>query len=253
MSKDLFSGHANTYATFRPTYPAALFQHLLQFVANKNRAWDCATGNGQAATALANYFTKVDATDISAEQIKNAVPIPNIEYTVCAAEQTPFANNIFDLITVAQDYHWLQWKNFKDEALRVAKHNAVVAIWTYTLLKSEDEKLNQLINHFYYNTIARYWDAERKYVDEEYKTVTFDFDPLPSKEFETVVHWTKEMLLGYLESWSAVQHYNKKNDSSAVAIVEPLISAVWKTNEVKEFLFPIFLRAGRIKKPAMQQ
>ncbi len=251
MSKDLFSGHANTYAKFRPAYPAALFQYLLQFLADKNRAWDCATGNGQAATALANYFTKVDATDISTEQIKNAVPIPNIEYSVCAAEQTHFADNSFDLITVAQAYHWLHWKRFENEAARVGKQNAVVAIWTYTLLKSNDEKLNQIINHFYYDTIAPYWEAERRYVDEEYKTVTFDFDPLPSKEFEMIVQWTKEMLLGYLESWSAVQQYNKKNNSSAVAIIEPLISDIWPTKDTKQICFPIFLRLGRITKPAV--
>ena len=50
-----------------------MFDYILSFVKEKNIAWDCATGNGQAAVTLAGYFTKVDATDISESQIKNAV------------------------------------------------------------------------------------------------------------------------------------------------------------------------------------
>ena len=47
--KDHFSGHAAVYASFRPSYPAALFDFALSLVAGRALAWDCATGNGQAA------------------------------------------------------------------------------------------------------------------------------------------------------------------------------------------------------------
>lgn len=48
MSKDLFSNQAEGYAKYRPVYPKELFDHILQYVIEKNTAWDCATGNGQA-------------------------------------------------------------------------------------------------------------------------------------------------------------------------------------------------------------
>ena len=56
MLKDLFSKQAEDYAKYRPVYPKELFEYILQFVTEKNTAWDCATGNGQAAFALAQYF-----------------------------------------------------------------------------------------------------------------------------------------------------------------------------------------------------
>jgi len=58
MSKDLFSNQASTYARYRPVYPKELYNYILKFVTEKNMAWDCATGNGQAALALAPYFKK---------------------------------------------------------------------------------------------------------------------------------------------------------------------------------------------------
>jgi ubiquinone/menaquinone biosynthesis C-methylase UbiE len=166
MAKDLFSEQSKLYAQFRPTYPKELFDYILQFVEERKTAWDCATGNGQAATALAEYFEKVEASDISEAQISNAVKRENIEYHICSAETTPFRDNNFDLITVAQAYHWLNWKEFYIEAIRVGKPNAVVAIWTYNTLFSNDEKLNAIIRHFYLDITGLYWDKERKYVDE---------------------------------------------------------------------------------------
>ena len=107
--KDLFSRQAAAYAQYRPHYPQALFDYILSFTRNREYAWDCATGNGQAAVMLANYFKSVEATDISEAQIDRAVKRPNIHYQVCAAEETPFADNSFDLITIATAYHWLNW------------------------------------------------------------------------------------------------------------------------------------------------
>jgi 2-polyprenyl-3-methyl-5-hydroxy-6-metoxy-1,4-benzoquinol methylase len=113
MAKDLFSKQSDLYARYRPTYPKELYEYILSFVKEKNTAWDCATGNGQAAVVLADHFKKVIATDISAAQIEKAIKKDNIEYSVCPAESTPFEENTFDLVTVAQAYHWINWKEFK--------------------------------------------------------------------------------------------------------------------------------------------
>src|SRR3954468_4081905 len=102
MAKDLFSKQSDVYAKFRPTYPKELFEYILSFVQQRNSAWDCATGNGQAAVMLSDYFKNVEATDISEAQLANAVQKENINYRISPAEQTPFDDNTFDLVTVAQ-------------------------------------------------------------------------------------------------------------------------------------------------------
>ena len=68
--KDHFSGHADLYEAFRPTYPEALFAYLSSLCPRHDLAWDCATGNGQAAVPLAAYFRAVIATDASQKQIR---------------------------------------------------------------------------------------------------------------------------------------------------------------------------------------
>ena len=57
--KDNFSTQSSQYAKFRPTYPQALYDFLMSHVADTKLAWDCATGNGQVATALAKQFIHV--------------------------------------------------------------------------------------------------------------------------------------------------------------------------------------------------
>jgi ubiquinone/menaquinone biosynthesis C-methylase UbiE len=248
MPKDLFSEQSKDYARYRPSYPKELFDYILQFVEERNFAWDCATGNGQAAVLLSSYFKNVEATDLSEAQIRNAVHKPNIIYRVGAAEETEFKENTFDLITVAQAYHWIDQNKFQKEVTRVAKPNAVVAVWVYNLFTSDDEYLDKLLKRFYFDIVGIYWDAERKYVDENYETISFEFAPLPSKTFETRIAWKRDDFIGYLSSWSSVQHYFHHNKTSALSLIIEDLESIWKEGEEKQICFPIYLRLGRILK-----
>lgn len=248
MAKDRFSEQASVYAKYRPTYPQDLFDHILGFVHERKSAWDCGTGNGQAAVVLARYFEQVDATDISEAQLKNAVQKENIRYQVSPAEKTPFADNSFDLITVATAYHWLNWKAFHTEATRVGKPDAVVAVWAYNIVQCEDEIINRVIQHFYFDVMYSYWDKERRYVEQSYQTVDFDFSPLPSGNFFIERTWTKAELIGYVSSWSSVQNYQAQNGSSSIPIIENDLKNNWTADKAKSFRFPLFLKIGRLTK-----
>lgn len=248
MAKDLFSNQASLYAQYRPGYPPELFEYILQHVKDKQQAWDCATGNGQAAVELAKYFDKVAATDISEKQLQQALPHEKITYSVSTAEQTSFADNSFDCITVAQAYHWFKFDAFAQEVTRVAKPAAVVAIWGYSLVVCEDAVLNALINTFYRETVGAYWDKERRYVDDHYTTVPFPYEPLPAKEFQINVQWNKQQLIGYFNTWSSVQHFIKANGHNPVNELAALIDEVWQGDDTKNFYFPLFLKLGRVRK-----
>lgn len=246
MAKDLFSEQASLYAQYRPTYPDELFDYITSFVPKKDTAWDCATGNGQAAVALARYFKKVVATDISEAQLRQATKRDNIDYLIAPAEHTPFADQSFDLITVATAYHWLNWQQFREEATRVGKRGAVVAVWTYYGVQSDDKALTDLYNHFYRDIIQPYWDYERRYVDERYETVAFDFEPLPTRPFQSGLQWTRDHFKGYLESWSGVQRYKQAHNASPISLIEKDLERIWPDDEIKTITFPIALRLGRI-------
>ena len=119
--KDLFSGKSKEYASSRPKYPKVLFEFLVGLVPRRNLAWDCATGNGQAAVCLSEYFEQVIASDASKEQIANAQQRNNIRYEVFPAERTNLADSSVDLISIAQALHWFDLDDFYKEAKRVLR------------------------------------------------------------------------------------------------------------------------------------
>jgi len=246
--KDLFSNQAASYAKYRPGYPQALFDYILSFVHAKEFAWDCATGNGQAAIHLTKYFPKIAATDISENQIHRAKQAPGIEYAICPAEKTPFSNNQFDLITVAQAYHWLQFDSFFKEASRVGKPGSVVAIWCYGLPLCGDLKTDQAVDYFYKEIVGRYWDKERAFVEEGYRTVPFYFTELPAGDFQFSIEWSGEELLGYLNTWSSVQNYIQANQRDPVEEHRDELLKFWDGDKVLTFTFSIHLRLGRVEK-----
>lgn len=246
MAKDLFSQQASLYARYRPAYPPELYDHVLSFVHTPAAVWDCATGNGQAAVALAGFFERVYATDHSEKQLLQAIPHEKVSYSVAAAEQTSFPDHSFDLITVAQAYHWFDFDAFHREVLRVAKPGAVIAVWGYSLIQSEDSALQELITSFYRGKTGPYWDAERRFVDDHYSTVAFPYEALPSRDFRIDVEWSADDLIGYFNTWSSVQHFIKANGYNPVDELALAIKMIWSDASLKLFYFPLFLKIGMI-------
>ncbi len=242
--KDLFSEQAKAYAQFRPHYPKELFDHLLMLLPAKDMAWDCGTGNGQVASVLADHFTQVYATDISRQQLNEAVQKANIYYSVQRAEKTLFAVNQFDLITVAQAIHWFQFEAFYAEAKRTLKPGGLIAVIGYGLVQTE-KPLQKIIDHFYTKIIGPYWDAERHYIDEGLQTIPFPFTEMPMPAFQITYTWRFEQLIGYMGTWSAVKHYVKQNQQDPVLLIKDSLQSAWGDQTTHPFTFPVLLRVGR--------
>lgn len=243
--KDNFSAQAAQYAQYRPLYPAALYYFLLQHVPAHNAAWDCATGNGQAALELGKRFDLVYATDQSAAMLVQAPVLPNLHYRCAPAEHSTLPDACVDLITVAQAYHWFRFDAFLAEARRVLRPGGLLAVWGYglpTITPAIDERLQ----HFYTQVVGPYWDAERRYVDAGYRTVPFAVkQEIACPAFEFATHWRAAHLLGYLQSWSATQHYKRAQDTDPVQAFAPHLLAAWGDATELPVCFRIFMRAGR--------
>ena len=131
--KNHFSGAAADYQAYRPKYPDALFGYLASLVPTHDLAWDCATGNGQSAIKLTPYFRSIVALDASPEQLALASTHERIIYVLSLADRTPLPDASVDLVTVASAFHWLDFPRFYDEVRRVARPNAILAVWGYKL------------------------------------------------------------------------------------------------------------------------
>jgi SAM-dependent methyltransferase len=226
---DHFSESAALYASYRPTYPAELFVWLAETTGGHERAWDCGTGNGQAAVALAAHFAEVVATDPSHAQLAHARRVERVHYAAMTAEASALAGNSVQLITVAQALHWFDLSRFYTEARRILSPGGTLAVWTYGLLSVTPE-IDVLIRSFYRETLGGYWPAERALVDAGYAGVPFPFAERLAPGFVMTRNWTLDQLSGYLDTWSAVSEYRKINGTSPVGHFISSLKATWGDN-----------------------
>src|SRR5512145_600064 len=175
--EDHFSGHSEQYAQHRPHYPDEIYAYLASIVPAHSLAWDCGTGNGQAAIGLAKYFDKVYATDASAEQISRAQMHEKVEYHMEPAERILLNDSSVDLVTVAVAIHWFNFDEFYREVRRVLKPNGVLAAWTYSLTEISPE-IDLLIQHYYRDVVGAYWPERIRYLEERYETLPFPFEEI---------------------------------------------------------------------------
>lgn len=243
--KDLFSEASDKYAKFRPSYPPELITFLVSQVHETKHVWDCATGNGQLALPLSKHFDRVSATDISQQQMAQAPQRINISYSVQPAEKTDFPDSSFDLVTVGQAVHWFNFNAFYHEVKRTLKPNGLLAIIGYAFPQFPTN-IQEIVDHLYKDVVGPFWDKERRFVDEHYKTIPFPFAELPTPEFSHTVEWDFDHLEGYVSTWSATKNYIKSLGQNPFDIVKYDLKDALKTQESFQVSFPILIRLGRL-------
>jgi SAM-dependent methyltransferase len=243
--KDHFSAHAVDYAKFRPRYPKELFRWLASVAPSTELAWDCATGNGQAAVALAEAFERVIATDASEKQIGNAEAHARVEYRVAPAENSGIELHTVDLITVAQALHWFDLARFDTEARRVLKPEGVLAAWAYKLAQIEPA-IDRVVNRYYAEVVGAYWPAERVLI-EKFEDLEFPFPEIAAPPFEMTAEWNAEHLIGYLRTWSATQRFMAANQRDPLKDVEENLRSAWgDADQLRPVVWPLVVRVGHL-------
>lgn len=242
--KDHFSAHASDYAKFRPHYPRELFAYLADITSERKCVWDCATGNGQAAVGLGEFFQHVIATDASEKQVAKGQPHDRVTYRVANAEQSGLAKASVDLVTVAQALHWFDREAFFAEAKRVLKPNGALAVWCYDLFKVSPE-IDRLVETFYDETVGPYWDFERRLVETGYHTIEFPFDHISPSDFRMQAEWSLDDVLGYVRTWSATKGFIAAREFDPVVDLGAALRSVWGESKIKKITWPLSVRVGR--------
>jgi len=246
---DHFSGHASEYARYRPDYPESLFAYLASLSPSHGLAWDCATGNGQAAAGLALHFADVVATDASARQIEEAPRLERVRFAVAPAESSPLPDASVDLVTVAQALHWFDLPAFFGEVRRVLAPRGVFAAWCYGLLTIAPD-VDAVLNRFYRDVVGEYWPKERAIVERGYASLAFPlasaFDEITPPRFAMEKEWTLAELLGYVRTWSAVRRYEEVRNEDPVTDLEGELRNPWGSPEQpRKALWDLDIRLGR--------
>lgn len=242
---DHFSGHAADYAKFRPRYPDSLFADLAAACRERNQAWDCGTGSGQAAVGLAAHFSRVVATDASPRQICQAQLHPRVQYHVADERQSGLADASTNLVTAAQALHWFDAPLFFAEVQRVLQPGGIVAVWCYGL-QQLGEPFDAVLRDFYKAVVGPYWPPERVLVEQGYQGIAFPFVELPPPRATMEQELSLEGLLNYVGTWSACKRFEQARGFSPLPLLERKLIAEWGDPLVPRCVtWPLSIRLGQ--------
>ncbi|MEO0844024.1 MAG: class I SAM-dependent methyltransferase [Cyanobacteria bacterium J06643_5] len=135
-----FSDKAEKYTKYRPNYPEAAIDKILENLSSPNQiiSADIGAGTGISAGQLANRGVKVIAIEPNQAMREAAEKHQNIEWKQGTAEDTNLPDNSVDLITCFQAFHWFKPEPTLLEFQRILKPQGKLAV-VFQDLNREDE------------------------------------------------------------------------------------------------------------------
>jgi len=131
-----FGQAADAYQTFRPNYPAEIFQRMLAWIPaeRRNCAIDLGAGTGKATSELARWFREVIAVEpdpLMAEKLREAAP----EAKICQipAEEYEGEQSSADLINFAQSLHWMDIPRVLEKCVGWLRAGGILAVYGFGL------------------------------------------------------------------------------------------------------------------------
>jgi len=241
---DHFSSVAKGYAAYRPTYPPALAAALAER-SPRGTAWDVGCGNGQLSVDLAEHFDHVIATDPAKAQIDAAVPHPRVEYRVASAEDSGLADRSVELVVAAQAAHWFQWDRWITEVERVAVPGALIALVSYGIVIIEGDAANALVERYYHDEAGPFWPKGREHVENGYRDLVLPWPAIEPPVLEMTARWTRDELLGYVNTWSATAKLTQIKGDAPVRALTDALAAVWPDGEIRTVTWPLAIHLAR--------
>jgi len=104
--------------------------------------------------------------------------------------------------------------------------------------------IDEQINYLYSEILNIYWPAERRLVEQGYKTVNFPYNELSTPNFNMALNWDFAQLINYLSTWSAVKAYLSENKNNPIEIVQNKMLELWGNIETERLVsWPLTVRA----------
>lgn len=130
--RSAFGNWAREYDRYRPGYPPALFDYLLNLNGTpipEQRVVDMGAGTGQLSRGFIEAGCHVDAVEPDNRMREVLAETPGLNSAVAGtAEQLPFADASATVIAGAQMWHWVNPELGVPETARVLRPGGVLAI-----------------------------------------------------------------------------------------------------------------------------
>ena len=235
---------AERYAKGRPYFHPLIVGHVKRFLSLTEplpSALDVGCGTGLSTIALKEIARKIAGVDASAEMLTLAPKEHGVWFLVARAEQLPFSDGGFDLVTLSQVFHWLERDKFLTEAKRVLRPGGwLVAYDDYFSVARMAE--NPEFQHWYRGEYLESYPAPPR------GELTFTAESIPGYGFRLLkeewhrhrVGFSLEGLVDYLVTQSnviAVVEGGKEEIEETRARLTKGIKPLFRNAQEKEFLF----------------
>lgn len=127
MNEQKFTGKADVYEKFRPSYPDELIDFLYGN-ARCDAVADIGAGTGKFTRCLLKKPWSVTAVEPNADMRGKLTDIEGLTVVNAPAENTGLADKSVGLITAAQAFHWFDEEPFRRECMRVLKDGGKLAV-----------------------------------------------------------------------------------------------------------------------------
>lgn len=127
MNEEKFTGKADLYERYRPSYPDALVDFLYEN-ARCGCVADIGAGTGKFTRILMKKPWRVIAVEPNADMREKLSEIDHIRIITASAENTGLDDFSVGLVTVAQAFHWFDEARFKAECKRILAPDGRLAI-----------------------------------------------------------------------------------------------------------------------------
>ncbi|GEM_PF-6755781 len=147
------------YAKHRRGYPAEVFRAIRERLPTRDiDALDVGCGTGIVAYELSKFCRSVTGTDKEEEMIAeaNISALSNSRFLVSPAETLPFSDSSFDLITVAQAFHWFDHEKTIAEFRRIIRPDSLIAIF-----RKRQKESARILADFVWQVLGKYVDRAR--------------------------------------------------------------------------------------------
>ncbi|MGD9542663.1 MAG: class I SAM-dependent methyltransferase [Methylocystis sp.] len=241
----VFGDNADDYRAYRPHYPDALFAWLAGVAKDARLAWDCGAGSGQAAIGLSRHFAKVLATDPDQRQLALAPKAPNVDYRNARAEDDLGLRAEVDLIACACSIHWFDLPGFYENARRVMRPEGIIAAWTYDWPWTGVAPLDSILRRLKDDILGPFWGESSSLYFNRYETLEFPFREIDSPLFQTPIARSKDDLVSFLRTWSAVEKYRLRHGGDPLALIDDALEAAWRAQPpTLPLAVPLYMRCG---------
>ncbi len=222
--RNQFSKVALAYAKYRRDYPDQVYDLVYKFCENKNaKVLDVGCGTGLVTRHLTEYYRDVTGTDKESEMIALAQKNNTaLSFIVAKTEELPFSDANFDLITVASAYHWFNYDLAGKEIHRILKPDGKLCVfWKYDRGVSR----SYLPNFAWKNLEKFVTDVQPTIKKQINKKVFTDvgFKKVNNKEFDFQETYTREEILGYIQSHSTFNLLDDTQKEQYLALNEKVV------------------------------